>query len=360
MAHLGDRPITIVSADRTIFGAFDDRITFAELPDAIGHPSATESLHAQATPDVMHCMPLGSSRLRENAGLLADILTAGDVGLFVVDVSAEWSIFSRLCSVPSVTIRMHGERSDTGHVASYQASAGIVAPFSEILEQPDYPKWARRKTFYSGGLCTTTVPVPSKSAARKKLGLEDGRQTILAFSGGGGSGAHYASLTMGARALPDARWLTIGPLYKEGHETDFANLTECGWVENAIDYLAAADVVVASAGDNTVHEIARADRPFLCIPEWRYFDEQVQKAARLDHVAAVHTLSAWPASPVQWQSAIAAALARGTRNLSPLFDPGAAGKIGDYITDLDRVLWACEESTESDVAGLNRRLSLVG
>ncbi len=96
-----------------------------------------------------------------------------------------------------------------------------------------------------------------------KLGLPDDPTVILVLTGGGGSGTPFAPLTMGARAVPDALWLVAGPLHRRGHETDFANLRELGWVSNVTDHIAAADIVIASAGDNTVHEIARVGAKFV-------------------------------------------------------------------------------------------------
>ncbi|WP_224814762.1 glycosyltransferase [Hasllibacter sp. MH4015] len=357
--HLDDRPITILSADRVIFGDFDERISFVELPNAIGDPSATAALHNQQTPDVTQCVPLGSSALKANAEEIVGVFKRDNPALMINDVSVEWALLARLCSVPSVKIRMHGDRSDASHIAAYQACVGMIAPFHADLEQPDYPEWARAKTFYSGGLCTSLDAVPEKKEARDRLGLSPDRKIILALSGGGGSGANYASLTMAARALPDALWLTVGPVQLEGHETEFTNLRQCGWVENVLDYLAAADVVVASAGDNTCHEIARVGRPFLCIPEWRYYDEQVAKARELARLGAAHVLTTWPASNAQWQRAITGALEVGTKRLVPLFDAQAAKKIANHLIALDGHLWD-DRSTEANRTVASGGLSLVG
>ena len=239
---------------------------------------------------------LRPSRRRQDEtshGHIAETLQNVDPALFVVDVSAEITLLARIMSVPAITIRMHGDRSDPGHLAGYEAAVGMLAPFDERIEQDDYPDWAKSRTFYSGGLCTTKDPVISQSEARAKLGLPTDKSITLVIAGGGGSGTPYAPLTVAARALPDALWLVAGPVHREGHETDFGNLRELGWIDNLTDYLCAADRVVASAGDNTVHEIARAEKPFLCVPEWRYFDEQQAKAAELAKLgAAVHLSSA--------------------------------------------------------------------
>lgn len=338
--HLSDRPITILSARRDIFGDLDDRIRFIELPNMIGDPSQTPTLFAEPTPEVLHCAPLGSPLLRKNAGTIARFLDEDDPALFVVDVSAEWSLLSRLLSVPSVSVRMHGDRNDPGHLASYRASVGMVATFDAALEQDDYPAWARSKTAYCGGLCATVGPVPDRFAARRTLGLPDDQQIVLTLSGGGGTGTPWAPLTMAARALPDSLWLTAGPIHREGHETEFANLLHLGWVDDLTAHLAAADMVVASAGDNTVHEIARVGRPFLCIPEWRYFNEQTRKATALDSVGAAHMRATWPASLGEWRAAVAAAQAIDVRRQRSLFDPNAATKAAHYLENLVARLWS--------------------
>ncbi|MEM1306061.1 MAG: glycosyltransferase [Pseudomonadota bacterium] len=353
MRALDDRPITVLCADPDAFTVPDDRVTIVPLPNMIGDRSATVALHQQATPDAMHCVPLGSEKLRANATTIVDVFHRVNPALFFVDVSAEWTLLARLCSVPAVKVRMHGDRSDPGHVAAYQSAVSLVAPYDAAIEQDDYPAWARRKTFYSGGLCTTTDAVPDRATARQRLGLPETQEVIVTLAGGGGAGTPFAPLTMAARALPDAQWLTIGPVTHEGHETEFANLHNCGWVNNPLDYLAAADVVIASAGDNTVHEIARVGRPFLCIPEWRYFDEQVAKADALAKAGAAAVRATWPASSAQWRDSIAAARAIDLDRQKRLFNPDAAAAIAAHLIETAAMLWErAPASTESNVVRL--------
>lgn len=366
--RLDDRPLTVFSVAGDAFEGLDDRVTAVTLDNAIGHPSPTPALHDQITPTIMHSVPMGSAPLTRNAAAFTRFFAEDRPGLFFVDVSAEWAILARLCSVPTVSVRMHGDRSDPGHLGAYQASVSMVAPYHASLEQPDYPDWARRRTCYSGGLCTTTEAVPTREAARAALGLPADRKIIVTLSGGGGTGAHYASLTMGARADQDALWLALGPLHLEGHETDFPNLVPLGWVDRPMHYLAAADLVIASAGDNTVHEIARARRPLLCIPEWRYFDEQRVKAAQLARLGAAHVLDAWPASSAQWQEALVATERLGCEALAPLFDAGAAATIAEHLIELDARLWRPAApstgpgaaSAEAHAHRLPRELALLG
>jgi hypothetical protein len=335
-----DRPVSVLTAGPQLFDGFERDIEIVALPNMIGAGVPTERLYAEPTPQVLHCVPLGLREMRVTMRAILDHLDERDTGLFVVDVSAEIALLSRIASVPAVQIRMHGDRSDIGHVGSYEASVGMLAPFDERMEQDDYPAHLRAKTFYSGGLCTTREPVAEKAAARAKLGLDPSSEIVVVVTGGGGSGTPYAPLTVAARAAPDTLFLTLGPTHREGHETDFSNLRELGWVSGVTDYLAAADIVLASAGDNTVHEIARVGRPLAVMPEWRYFGEQTRKAEALVRLGAAVTRPAWPGDLAGWQSLLADARRLDTDAIRPLYAPDAAARAAGWLEGLTDELWA--------------------
>ena len=337
--HLPDYDVTIFTADTKSLRLDRDDINVVQLPDMIGAPARADGLHQEMTPSVMHCVPLGVTEMRETFGLITKWMLETDPHLLFIDVSAELALLSRVMSVPAIKVRMHGARMDPGHLAAYEACAGMLAPYAEEIEQDDYPDWARRKTCYTGGLCKHEVKVPEKMEARKRLKLSPDQKVIVAISGGGGKGTPYASLTMGCRALPDAQWFALGPIFKEGHETDFANLTVPGWVDNPLDYLAAADVVIASAGDNTVHEIAQIGRPFLCIPEWRYFDEQDCKADMLEKVGAAVVAKQWPGNYETWRSLIAETEAMDIQGQKLLYSRDAAKVSAEFIKETVERLW---------------------
>ena len=106
--------------------------------------------------------------------------------------------------------------------------------------------------------------------------------------------------------MPRARWVTIGRVRPDWHATEPANLTHLGWVDTAPDWIAAADLVVASTGNTTVQQVMAAGVPYLAVPEWRYFDEQVRKAECLAAAGLAHHLPSLPASAQGWRDAIAA------------------------------------------------------
>ncbi|MEF2549889.1 glycosyltransferase [Aurantimonas sp. A2-1-M11] len=333
------RPVSVLTAGPHLFDGFSRDIEIIALPNMIGAAVPTERLFAEPTPPSLHCVPLGLTEMRGTMRAILDHLDARNVGLFVVDVSSEIALLSRIASVPAVQIRMHGDRSDTGHIASYESSVGMLAPFDESLEQSDYPAHLRAKTFYSGGLCTTRDPVPTREAARRKLGLDPKHETIVVLTGGGGAGTPYAPLTVGARALPNADWLVLGPTLKEGHETDFSNLRELGWVTNVTDYLAAADIVVASAGDNTVTEIARVGRPLVIAPEWRYFNEQTRKAEAMAAVGAAVHAARWPGDLAGWQTLMDEARMLDPARIAPLYRKDAPLRAANWLEGLTDDLW---------------------
>lgn len=335
-----DRPVSVLTAGPQLFEGFNRDIEIVPLPNMIGAGVPTERLYAEPTPQVMHCVPLGLSEMRRTMRLILDHLDDRQSGMFVVDVSAEIGLLSRVASVPSIQIRMHGDRADIGHVGAYEAAVGMLAPFDERMEQDDYPAYLRAKTFYTGGLCTTRSDVPPKDEARRRLGLDPLREVVVVVTGGGGAGTPYAPLTVAARAAPEALWLAIGPTHREGHETDFANLRELGWVDNVTDYLAAADIVVASAGDNTVHEIARIGQKLVIMPEWRYFGEQVRKAQALVRLGAAVSAPNWPSDLASWQQVLAQARALDTKAIRAIYAPEAAARGAEWLETLTDELWA--------------------
>lgn len=334
-----DRPVSVMTADPSLFDGFEREIDLVALPDMIGADVPTQALFEQPTPSVMHCVPMGVLEMRQTMRRIIDHLDDVDAGLFVIDVSAELALLSRIASVPAIKVRMHGDRNDPGHLGAYEACVGMLAPFDERLEQADYPDYLRQKTFYSGGLCTTAARVPSREEARQRLGLDPAREIVVALTGGGGSGTPYAPLTVAARAAPETLFLTIGPLRREGHETDFANLINCGWVDNVVDYLAASDIVLASAGDNTVHEVAMLERPYIVAPEWRYFGEQTRKAERLAELGAAVDMTVWPADFAGWQAVLGQARALDVARLSELYAADAARCAAQWLERCVDRLW---------------------
>ena len=300
-----DRPATVFCADPGILPTLPDAVAVCAIPSLFQRRGdERDGLDHVPHPDTCHCAPLGWPGIAEAMHAMAGWFASARPALMVVDVSAEVAQLARLCSVPHVHILQHGDRTDPGHRAAYDGAVGLLAPCDAALAQLEWADWADRIHF-AGGLGVGAMA--SREAARTRLGIAADEELVLVVSGGGGDGVHAAPLGVGARAMPQARWVSIGAVRRDWHATEPANLTHMGWVDDAPDWIAAADVVVASTGNTTVHQILAAAVPYLAIPEWRYFDEQGRKAQTLAKAGLAHALPALPASAQAWRAAVDAA-----------------------------------------------------
>lgn len=297
-----------------------------DLPLDTGAPETDADL---PTPPHLHYAPVGVPGLRSRVALIAGHLADVAPSLLVVDVSAEVAQLGRLSGVPTVVVRQHGHRWDLAHLAAYAGTAGLLAPFGRAMEEPDAPGWVRRRTFYAGGLSRLSGPFPSRDEARRRLGWETDADIVLLLRGSGGQGPDLDEVTKAAARTAPYRWVGLG--YRQDRAPD--RIHDAGWVDDPTLHLCAADVVVGSAGENTVMEVAAVRRPFVCIPEPRPFDEQVRKAARLRALDAAEVLDQWPPASA-WPAVLAAARARGTERLSGLTDPEGAAKAAGWLDEL--------------------------
>ena len=298
-----DVSLTLFSARADIFPTLPAHARIVEIPSLFEPPAdAAAALADLPTPGVFHCAPVGWPSITRAVATITSWFAETDADLFVTDVSAELALLARIASIPCVTVLQHGDRDDPGHRSAYESALGILAPYDAALEQPGRPVWMLAKTRHFGGLGVVAT-APDRAEARRRLGLDQDADIVLVVAGGGGTGTPATPLTLGARAEPDTLWITIGEMMHEWHATPPANLQHMGWVADAADWIAAADRIVSSAGNTTVHMVAAAGRPWIVVPEWRYFDEQVEKARALAAAGAAVALDHWPAHVDAWRAA---------------------------------------------------------
>lgn len=334
------RPVVLFSARDDIFPPLGSHVTVRKIPSLFeasgGEPPALATLR---TPETLHCAPVGWSGITHAVATIAAWFDIARPALFVTDVSAELAQFARIASVPCVTVLQHGSRDDPGHRAAYVSAVGILAPYADTLEQPDRPEWMLRKTHYAPGLGVDISAVPSQAEARRILGLPQEGRIVLVVAGGGGTGTPATPLTLGARSEPDSLWLTIGAVEHEWHATAPANLRHLGWVDTPALYIAAASCVVSSAGNTTVHMVAAIGRPWIVVPEWRYFDEQLWKAQMLDRAGAAATIAHWPSHAGAWREGWVRADAIDVARQYALVSPTAAQDAARWLDDLATQCW---------------------
>ena len=334
------RPVTLFSAREDIFPQLDERISLTVLP-SLFEPTGREApaMANLESPDTVHCAPVGWPSITEATGKLVEWFASAKPAVFISDVSAELGQLARLCSVPHVNVLQHGDRSDAGHMASYDGAVGLIAPYHRMLEQADRPERHLAKTHYAPGVGIACEAPLSRTQARRKLDLPQDADIVLVIAGGGGEGTPSAPLTLGARAEPDSRWITIGTVRSEWHETPPGNLEHRGWVDNPREWLAAADRVVSSCGNTTVHMVLQAGRPWVVVPEWRYFDEQLCKAEALDRANLAAVAPHWPSHAGAWGQAWARAAGTDLDAGRSMIDPDAAAGAAEWLDALATKIW---------------------
>jgi UDP-N-acetylglucosamine--N-acetylmuramyl-(pentapeptide) pyrophosphoryl-undecaprenol N-acetylglucosamine transferase len=312
-----DRPVTLIGT----LAEIDTRgatVPLLDLPDDRllsafdGRDGAAERPHA------LHYAPVGAANVRARMGRLAAWITASDPALMVVDVSVEITLFARLMSVPTLAVRLSGNRTDTPHCEAFRSAEAVLAFFPPELEAAATPDWVRAKTLYAGMLAPDT---------ECREVDEDG--SILVIYGRGGEGGRVQNLAEAARAVPDRAWHVLGPV--EGSSENLpANLHLHGWVADPTPFLARAALVIGAGGDGVVATVAGSAKRFICLPEPRAFDEQVAKAERLAALGAAIHCPAWP-SASEWPDLIAAGLRLDPARIAALIRPGAVARAAELI-----------------------------
>ncbi len=317
-AHL-KRPCTIIGT----LAEFDTTgLDILDLPDdrPLGQSLEFDGNDGEAErPEAFHYAPLRHPGLRSRMARIAAWVERTDPALIVVDVSVEVALFARLLSVPTVMVRLSGDRTDPPHLEAFRSASRVLAPFPASLESPGTPAWVRAKTFHAGFL----------GGGRPASGV-DGRAIVVVF-GKGGEGGDRAAIAAAARAVPDRTWHVLGPVHGEADLP--ANLFLHGWVANVDALVTKAAILVGGGGDGLVALAAAHGKRFLCLPEARAYGEQTEKAEALRRLGAAVVRSSWPAAD-EWAGLVREALALNPSIIAGLYDPQALGRCAAILEAL--------------------------
>ena len=342
---IGERPVAMMSANFDHFPVLDDAIERIVLPSLFEQPDDAATWMADAqTPDTLHCAPLGWPTIRRAIATITHWFDTADPALFVTDVSAELGQLARIASVPHVSVLQHGTRSDAGHEAAYAAAVGLLAPYHEALDQPDRLHLKNATRFFPG--VGVDPIIGDRGEARATLGVNPDRKLAVVLGGGGGEGFCTTPVTLAARAFPDMDWVTLGKVRHEWHSTPPGNLDHRGWVDNVPTWLAAADLVVSTAGNSTVHQLLALGKPWVVVPEWRYFDEQREKVAALGRARVAAARDDWPSHVDGWRAAVAEAQGVDPKRQRSLYDPDAASQAARWLDRLGHELWRTKADSD--------------
>ncbi len=285
-----------------------------ELPDdRMADTSGFDGADGTASrPEALHYAPLNHDGVRARMGLIAQWIADARPTMIVVDVSVEVAMLARMCATPVAFVRLSGRRDDAAHLEAYRAASFLIAPFARALDDIGLPTWVRDKTVYCPGIVVARPPSAEPMPGR-----------VLVVAGKGGLPVDGNRLAAAAIATPQQHWRVIGPASLPDRCP--ANLEFVGWIDDAASDIAAAEIVVGAAGDGLVNAVIANSKPFVCLPEPRPFDEQVQKARALQAAGAAVVLEQWPESD-RWQAILADALCLDRDRLAKLGDRDGAAK----------------------------------
>lgn len=317
-AHLS-RPCTIIGT----LAPFDTTgLDILDLPDdrPLGDGAGFDGFDGEAErPEAFHYAPLRHPGLRNRMARIAAWVERTDPALIVVDVSVEVALFARLLSVPTVVVRLAGERTDRPHLEAFRSASRVLAPFPASLESPSVPDWVKAKTFYAGFL-----------GGERPAAKQDGRDIVVVF-GRGGEGGDLPALAAAARAVPERTWHVLGPV--TGQSDLPPNLHLHGWVADVGALVAGAAILVGGGGDGLVALAAAQGKRFLCLPEPRAYGEQTEKAEALRQLAAAVVRASWPPAE-EWPAVVGETLALDPAIIAGLHDPAALMRCAAFLDGL--------------------------
>jgi hypothetical protein len=227
-----------------------------------------------------HWVPQGHRAHRRRLALIAERAEGFDA--FVVDVSVEVAAFVRLLGLPVALFSQPGTRTDAPHRLAFDIADVILCPWPAGTHDLSVFGGSAERVHTVGGI--------SRHARRPRADAEPG--SVLLLGGiGSAEGRPGVWSTLEAR-FPELSWRSAG--YLPGTHTD-----------DPWDAICRAEVVISAAGQNSIADIAAADRPVVVVPQERPFAEQVATARALARDGFAVELDDWP-NP----EAVAAALER--------------------------------------------------
>jgi hypothetical protein len=203
----------------------------------------------------LHWAPIGHPGHRTRLAAIAEWIAQNPVDAFVVDVSVEVTVLTRLMGVPTIVLGQPGERTDAPHRLGYDLADRILAPWApgtiesvEFADREDRVRRVGAVSRYDGR--THDIALDASDA--------DARRVL------------FLSRTLDAPRLQEATAL----LQADGWIVESAGAGENDRVADVWPLLRRATVVVSAAGQNGIADLAAADARAVVIAQERPFEEQ--------------------------------------------------------------------------------------
>lgn len=277
------------------------------------------------SPVGLHYAPLNVNGQLQRVNTITSFLASNPNLLFIVDVSVEVAMLSKLCGVPTIVVRQHGLRDDLPHQICYRNAIGLLAPFDERMSG-QVPEWISNKTFYTGGLSRFASSADLSDASKQNV-------AVLIGSGGTSINNHFLEhLSVQCR-----QWIfhIVGNIHSS---KNINNLHFYGKLEDPRTVLANCCLVIGNAGHNTVMECASLNKRFIAVSEERPFKEQEEKARIIEDLALAVHIPASEIFRVDWEEILENSLAS-RPNWNGLISSDAAERAAAYLMHTHRTIF---------------------
>jgi len=290
-----------------------------DTPNDEDHDPLDQSLEG------LHYAPLNISGQLQRVDRITSFLANHPKLLFIVDVSVEIAMLSRLCGVPTIVVMQHGLRADLPHQICYRNAVGLLAPFDERMSG-QVPEWINRKTFYTGGLSRFAPGADTSDASKKQV-------AVLIGSGGTSIDEQF----LGYLSSQCPQW-TFHILGNSQQSSNGNNLHFHGKLNDPQAVLANCCLVIGNAGHNTVMECASLNKRFIAIAEKRPFAEQEEKARIIEELGLAIHISAAEILHVDWKEMLEKLLST-QPNWTGFISSDAAERAAGYLIATHRTIF---------------------
>jgi Glycosyltransferase family 28 C-terminal domain len=245
-----------------------------ELPRDDDPPVAADA----SRKDAWHWLPPAHDGFRDRMSIIAAWISAQRPRLLVSDVSVEVLVLGALMGVRTAAVVLHGCRDDPPHRLAFATADALIGPWPPSHLQHWHRDYAHRLRA-TGGF----GPYDARGVATTVTGR------VVVLVGAGPHDLDAADVIRAAAATPEWEWHVVGAA-----DSGDPSVVWHGWLDDPWQIVSTAEVVVSTAGNGAVAQIAAAQRPAILMPQGRPFDEQLHLARCVGANSPARVIDAWP------------------------------------------------------------------
>jgi UDP-N-acetylglucosamine--N-acetylmuramyl-(pentapeptide) pyrophosphoryl-undecaprenol N-acetylglucosamine transferase len=322
--HLARAAAVVRRLDQRVVVAAGPRIA-ARAAAELGVPVVTLPSDVPASPapttGPWHHAPVCVEQRQRMAALAATISDHGCTTV-VVDVSVEVTVMARLFGLRVVTVRQSGARHDPAHALGLASADAVWVPQHRALEPLDHPPDERWR--FTGAFSRLDDEPPRRPTSVRR----SPRRAVLLIVSGGTS----FDDALWRRATAPPGWDVV--IAGTARRWRAGSIVSVGRVADVGTLLAAADVVVASAGWAAVADATAAGARLALVAEDRPFDEQATRVRALAAAQlAIDAGRRWP-RPEALRCVVTAALGLDPSRWDAFYDRRGAQRAADLVAEV--------------------------